>query len=105
MSLSASPPDADGRAQGPRLDFMADDRPLPDEVAEQVIDFQRQSECLAEALKGLSARELRIVCDRRLKEEASTLESLGADLGISKERVRQIENRAIEKLRRVMVGG
>jgi RNA polymerase sigma-32 factor len=51
----------------------------------------------------LSERELRIVRERRLAEESATLEALGVRLGISKERVRQIENRAIEKLRRALI--
>jgi RNA polymerase sigma-32 factor len=47
----------------------------------------------------LSERELRIVRERRLREDSATLESLGESLGISKERVRQIEGRALAKLR------
>jgi RNA polymerase sigma-32 factor len=47
----------------------------------------------------LNERELRIVRARRLSEDGATLESLGRALGISKERVRQIESRALEKLR------
>ena len=50
----------------------------------------------------LSERELRIVRERCLVEDVATLESLGSRLGISKERVRQIESRAIEKLRRAL---
>ena len=50
----------------------------------------------------LSERELRIVRERRLVEDAATLEALGDRLGISKERVRQIESRAMEKLRRAL---
>jgi RNA polymerase sigma-32 factor len=51
----------------------------------------------------LSDRELRILRARRLSETADTLESLGERLGISKERVRQIENRAMEKLRSALL--
>ena len=54
---------------------------------------------LRSALTVLNERELRIVKERRLKDEGATLEALGETLGISKERVRQIENRALEKLR------
>ena len=50
----------------------------------------------------LTERELKIVRERRLEEDAATLEALGSRLGISKERVRQIENRAMEKLRRAL---
>jgi RNA polymerase sigma-32 factor len=55
---------------------------------------------LRDALAILSDRELRIVQERRLAEESVTLETLGDRLGISKERVRQIENRALNKLRK-----
>jgi len=58
---------------------------------------------LRSALGVLNERELRIVRERRLKDEGATLESLGATLGISKERVRQIENRALDKLRRALL--
>jgi RNA polymerase sigma-32 factor len=51
----------------------------------------------------LSDRELNILRARRLTDEAATLEALGDRLGISKERVRQIESRALEKLRRALL--
>jgi RNA polymerase sigma-32 factor len=55
---------------------------------------------LRSALTVLNERELRIVKARRLSDDGgATLESLGETLGISKERVRQIENRALEKLK------
>ena len=59
---------------------------------------------MREALTVLTERELRIVRERRLEEESATLEALGERLGISKERVRQIESRAIEKLRKALSG-
>ena len=46
----------------------------------------------------LNERELTIIAERRLRDDGATLEALGERLGISKERVRQIENRALEKL-------
>jgi RNA polymerase sigma-32 factor len=55
------------------------------------------------ALLGINGRELRIIEVRRLSDEGATLESLGAQLGISKERVRQIEVRAMEKLKTALV--
>ena len=51
----------------------------------------------------LNEREMRIIAKRRLAENGATLESLGTELGISKERVRQIENRALEKLRAALM--
>ena len=85
-----------------RGDFLVDDRPLPDETVGDDIDTQRRHAMLNDALAHLSERELRIVRQRRLAEESSTLEELGSQLGISKERVRQIESRALEKLRKLL---
>ena len=82
-----------------RMDFLVCERPLPDEVVGKTIDDERRVRWLNEALSTLNERELNIIRERRLREEGATLEALGQKLGISKERVRQIEGRAIEKLR------
>jgi RNA polymerase sigma-32 factor len=81
------------------IDFLASDAPLPDEEVTEMIDGERRREWLHRALTRLNEREMKIIRARRLTDSSSTLEELGADLGISKERVRQIENRAMEKLR------
>ncbi|HTZ80856.1 MAG TPA: sigma-70 family RNA polymerase sigma factor, partial [Stellaceae bacterium] len=60
------------------------------------------SRWLAEAMGELSARERAIIRERRLREEGATLEELGRTLGVSKERVRQLEHRALTKLRQAM---
>ena len=83
-------------------DFIVDTKPLPDEMVSEAHDAKVRSAWLAEALSGLSAREQLIIRDRRLREEAVTLEELGTELGISKERVRQIEHKAMEKLKASM---
>ncbi len=72
---------------------------------EDTIDADRRAIWLEDALKSLTARELDILRHRRLVENAATLESLGDRLGISKERVRQIESRALDKLRRALIEG
>lgn len=103
---SLSAPVSDEESSGAaRMDFLVDDRPLQDEVVESVIDDQRRSDWLRDALDVLNDRERLIITQRRLTEEGATLESLGSELGISKERVRQIENRALEKLRGALVRG
>lgn len=86
-----------------RIELLICDGPSPDEVASETIDGERREQWLRQALDTLSRRELTILRERRLSEEGATLESLGAALGISKERVRQIESRALEKLRTVLV--
>lgn len=97
-SLSAPVSDEENGSAS-RQDFLVDDRPLQDELVEESIDTERQSSWLKSAMRVLNEREARIIARRRLSEEGATLESLGEELGISKERVRQIENRALEKLR------
>ncbi len=92
--------DADG---GERLDLLACDAPLPDEQVSEIIDQERRRIWLNHALRKLNEREMKIIRARRLSEDSATLEELGADLGISKERVRQIETRALEKLRVALV--
>jgi RNA polymerase sigma-32 factor len=80
-------------------DFLADERPTPEETVMFARDSRTRSIWLAQALSELSAREQTIIKERRLRDDARTLEDLGRDLGISKERVRQIEHRALEKLK------
>ncbi len=102
VSLSAPVTESDSTRQAERVDFLVDDRPLQDETVGDAIDGDRRVLWLREALGVLTERELRIVRERRLEEDAATLEALGSRLGISKERVRQIENRALEKLRQAL---
>lgn len=102
ISLNSQLIEDDSSTSAERMDFLVDDRPLPDEIVEDRLDSDRRARWLADALKLLSERELRIVRERRLSESLVTLESLGDRLGISKERVRQIENRALCKLRKAL---
>jgi RNA polymerase sigma-32 factor len=102
VSLNAPVADGENSSMSERVEFLVDDKPLPDEAVGSTIDTRRRVNWLREALTVLSERELRIVRERRLAEDSATLEALGSRLGISKERVRQIENRAIEKLRRAL---
>ena len=103
VSLNAPLSESDSGTPAERVDFLADDRPLADQTVEEEIDGTRRSGWLKQALGVLKPRELRILQARRLTEAGATLEALGSELGISKERVRQIESRAMEKLRSVML--
>jgi len=79
--------------------FLPDQRPNPEIVAIGMRDGETRSRWLAEALGELSPREQTIIRQRRLTDEGATLEQLGRKLGVSKERVRQLESRALNKLR------
>ncbi len=102
VSLNGQMLDDDAPGSSERMDFLVDENPLPDEVVEDTLDSDRRARWLQDALVVLNERELRIVRERRLTERVVTLESLGDLLGISKERVRQIESRALTKLRRAL---
>ncbi|QJE72074.1 RNA polymerase factor sigma-32 [Aerophototrophica crusticola] len=84
-------------------DFLADQRPSPEEVVIGMRDSRMRSKWLAEALGELSPRERTIIAARRLRDEGATLEELGRSLGVSKERVRQLEHRAMMKLKASML--
>lgn len=86
-----------------RQDSLASGAPAIDETVEETIDGDRRSAWLSDALGVLDERELAIVRERRLREEGETLETIGRRLGISKERVRQIEARALEKLKAALL--
>ncbi len=79
--------------------FLPDNRPNPEEVVIGMKDSQTRSKWLNEALGQLSDREQQIIRERHLQYETVTLEDLGKQLGVSKERVRQLEARAMEKLK------
>lgn len=100
LSMTVSP-DNSGSAE--KIDFLVDDHPLQDEVVGNMIDGERRVSWLKQALSVLNERELHIIRERRLNDDAVTLEMLGDKLGISKERVRQIESRALEKLRAALL--
>ncbi|MUZ61764.1 RNA polymerase factor sigma-32 [Agrobacterium vitis] len=92
-----------GEEGAERLDMLASDEPTPDEQVTDMIDTERRLDWLRGAMAHLNEREMRIIRARRLSEDGATLEELGCELGISKERVRQIETRAMEKLKVALV--
>ncbi|WP_333816618.1 RNA polymerase factor sigma-32 [Tabrizicola sp.] len=89
--------DEDGREW---IDALEDESVQAAEAVEGAHDAERLRSWLAEALLGLNARERYIVAERKLKDGGRTLESLGVELGLSKERVRQLEAAAFAKMRR-----
>jgi RNA polymerase sigma-32 factor len=101
-SLNATYGDGEGDQQTERQDFLVDSGPTPDVLVMERLDEERRDQILKSALKVLNERELKILQERRLRDDGDTLEALGRRLGVSKERVRQIEHRAMEKLKKAL---
>ena len=80
-------------------DFLQDETASPEDIVIGMRDAKTRSAWLNKALNDLSDRERTIIRERHLNYETVTLEDLGKTLGISKERVRQLEQRAMDKLR------
>jgi RNA polymerase sigma-32 factor len=83
-------------------DLLADDRPLQDETVADAEEARYRRELLTEAMGSLNDRERQILTDRRLAEDPKTLEELSQVYNVSRERVRQIEVRAFEKLQKAI---
>jgi len=81
-------------------DWLEDDTESQEEQLGEFQELIRRRSLLKGAMKGLSDRERTILTERRLKETPATLENLSKSFGISRERVRQIEVRAFEKLQK-----
>jgi RNA polymerase sigma-32 factor len=91
---------ADGEGQW--QDLLADEGSLQDETVANAQEAQWRHALLAEAMQGLNEREREILYQRRLIDDPKTLEELSQLYGVSRERVRQIEVRAFEKLQAAM---
>ena len=81
------------------METIEDDGPVSADSVAAEEDFSRTQIWIGEALEVLSDRERMIIEERKLSEDPSTLESLGGQLGLSKERVRQLETQALKKMR------
>ena len=81
------------------MSLLQDERSNPEEVVENFSDGNLKKEFIKKAILTLSEREKTIIKLRKLKEKSITLDELGQMLKISKERVRQIETKALEKLK------
>jgi RNA polymerase sigma-32 factor len=87
---------------GEWMDWLEDDSPSQETMLAESEEFENRRVLLQDALKTLNEREQHILTERRLKDEPSTLEELSQEYDISRERVRQIEVRAFEKLQKAM---
>jgi RNA polymerase sigma-32 factor len=87
---------------GQWMDWLTDDRPLQDAAVADAQEASMRHEMLGEALQALNERERHILNERRLVDDPKTLEELSQVYNVSRERVRQIEVRAFEKLQKAM---
>ncbi len=83
-------------------DWLTDDRPLQDETVADAEEKEVRHDMLLEAMDSLNDREKHILTERRLTENPQTLEELSQVYDVSRERIRQIEVRAFEKLQKAM---
>jgi RNA polymerase sigma-32 factor len=89
-------------SEGEWQDWLVDETPNQEAILADQEEKDDRHELLQEALKSLNDRERHILQERRLKDEPATLEDLSKEYDISRERVRQIEVRAFEKLQRAI---
>ena len=83
-------------------DTLVDSSPLPETIVADRQETEIRSDCLKAALDDLPERERDIFIERRLKDDPINLEEIGKGYGISRERVRQLENRAFEKVQKTI---
>lgn len=100
---SLNAPVADEEMSTEWQDLLICERDGPDRAAALKLDTQKHRAMLVDALKQLTHRELSIIKSRRIAEMPATLEEIGGHMGLSKERVRQIESEALKKLRMILV--
>jgi RNA polymerase sigma-32 factor len=84
-------------------DFLVDTGPLQDEAIAEDQESRVRHDLLMTALESLNDREKHILMERRLADEPKTLEELSQVYGVSRERIRQIEVRAFEKLQAALL--
>jgi RNA polymerase sigma-32 factor len=103
-SLNA-PLRADGEGEGEWQDWLVDDEATQESKLGDRQELSLRRDLLKTAMSHLTERERDILMERRLKENPTTLEDLSTKYGISRERVRQIEVRAFEKLQKTIKAG
>ena len=93
----------DNETENDLLSLLADDRQNPEESFEELNDKNIKKDFINKAINTLNEREKTIIRLRKFREKSITLDELGQKLRISKERVRQIETKALEKLKKSLL--
>ena len=101
FSLNAQQAGEDGREW---VETLEDQGPQAEETVTRREDIGKARGWLVDALGALNVRERKIIVERKLRDEPRTLESLGAEFGLSKERIRQLEAQALKKMRKFLEG-
>ncbi|MBB3763641.1 RNA polymerase sigma factor RpoH [Sphingomicrobium lutaoense] len=102
-SLNSPLRTGDGEGESQWMDLLESEAPLQDEIIADDEEAQVRHELLVKAMDALNERERHILTERRLSEDPKTLEDLSQVYGVSRERIRQIEVRAFEKLQAALV--
>jgi RNA polymerase sigma-32 factor len=103
-SLNA-PLRADAESGGEWQDWLVDETPDQEERMAESEELDNRRRLLKDAMGSLNDREKRIFEARRLTDDPVTLEELSSEFGVSRERVRQIEVRAFEKVQKAVKKG
>ena len=96
------PLNRDGEGSGDWQDWLEDDSPDQETSFAEHEEYEARKNLMLDAMQGLNPREQRILAARRLTEPPLTLEDLASEFDISRERIRQIEVRAFEKLQKAV---
>jgi len=81
------------------VDLLSDDSPTPEAIVGDLIDSETRTKWIADAMEHLTQREREVITRRFLKDDKITLAEIGESFGVTKERIRQIEGKALSKLR------
>lgn len=100
QSLNATVGDSDSSDEF--VDLLSDDSPTPEAIVGDLIDSETRAQWIADAMEHLTQREREVITRRFLKDDKITLAEIGETFGVTKERIRQIEGKALIKLREAL---
>jgi RNA polymerase sigma-32 factor len=103
LSLNNSASSSGDDSGSELIEFLPETRPSQELRLISREDFANKNNLLTQAMKILNNRELHILTERKLKDSPKTLDALSNEYKISKERIRQIENTAFEKVKKFIL--